>query len=684
VLRLVLAGQFETPRRVDRSTDPGLEAICLKAMSPEPAGRYSSARALADDIERWMADEPVIARRDPLVARAARWVRRHRTLAAAVVVSLTVAAVASGVGAMLINVQRADAVAQRRRAETNLARARQVVDEMYTRVAGELDDIPRMDDYQRTVLENAGAFYEREALPQSSDPATRLAAAGTQLRLADIRWKLGRLAEARAAARRALELYEELTREAPGEPDRRLGSAAARATLGQIALDARDFGGAAEQHQRSIALREGLIADFPSVLRYRLDLGVAWRSLGDALLQNHRLDEADSAYREAMVRLEPLAGEHPGDQEVRVALADTLDDVANLETQRNRDAESERLRRRALELRRSALETHPRDLGARCRVAWGLNNLGYTLVRLGRVSEADPVLREAIARCERIHDEHPDIPANRIELSLALSHRGDLLLPVALAEAVLCYRRAIEALRSDSTDTAESSETRDRLAPLLYALARAEQEHGSIDEADGHVREAIRACELALQEHVNDRSFRDLQGQAWLLLGLIARDRGRTEDAVACSRRAAEFHESLLREIPGDPQIRGSFIADLTEGLGKTLRQMGQVREALSSYRRAADLLAAMEHMDPTDLYNLACSLAQCSALGPLAESSIPASKAAEDADRAVEAFRRAVDSGTCTYEGVRDDTDLDPLRGRADFRALVMDLAFPADPFAR
>ena len=168
LLRMVHAGQFEPPRRIDRSIDPGLEAICLKAMVTEPAGRYPSAQALADDIERWMADEPVNARRDPPAARVARWVRRHRTLAAGVVVSLAVAAITSGVGAMLIDVQRADAVAQRGRAEANLSRAQQVVDEMYTRVAGELEDVPLMDDYRRTVLEKAGAFYEREALPQTA------------------------------------------------------------------------------------------------------------------------------------------------------------------------------------------------------------------------------------------------------------------------------------------------------------------------------------------------------------------------------------------------------------------------------------------------------------------------------------------------------------------------------------
>src|SRR4051812_43157636 len=46
-------------------------------MALQPADRYASANALAQDVEHWLADEPVSARRDPLPARAARWARKH-------------------------------------------------------------------------------------------------------------------------------------------------------------------------------------------------------------------------------------------------------------------------------------------------------------------------------------------------------------------------------------------------------------------------------------------------------------------------------------------------------------------------------------------------------------------------------------------------------------------------------
>jgi hypothetical protein len=120
------------------------------------------------------------------------------------------------------------------------------------------------------------------------------------------------------------------------------------------------------------------------------------------------------------------------------------------------------------------------------------------------------------------------------------------------------------------------------------------------------------------------------------------------------------------------------------EGLGKTYRQLGRTADALASYRRAADVLAAMgRQTDPTDVYNLACCLAQCAALGMAAEGPGAAPRSAHDADRALAALRRAIEAGGCDRADVDRDTDLDPLRTRPGFRALRLDLDFPAEPFA-
>jgi serine/threonine protein kinase len=79
VLRQVERGEFRLPRQVDPAIDRALEAICLKAMANRPEGRYASCRALAEDVERWMADEAVEAYAEPWARTLTRWLARHRT-----------------------------------------------------------------------------------------------------------------------------------------------------------------------------------------------------------------------------------------------------------------------------------------------------------------------------------------------------------------------------------------------------------------------------------------------------------------------------------------------------------------------------------------------------------------------------------------------------------------------------
>ena len=74
---------FAPPGSVEATVPKALEAVCLKALRRDPNDRYHSAGALALEIERWLADEPVDAWPEPPHVRARRWVKRHRAVAAA-------------------------------------------------------------------------------------------------------------------------------------------------------------------------------------------------------------------------------------------------------------------------------------------------------------------------------------------------------------------------------------------------------------------------------------------------------------------------------------------------------------------------------------------------------------------------------------------------------------------------
>jgi tRNA A-37 threonylcarbamoyl transferase component Bud32 len=100
ILSRVQRGDFPPPRSVLPEVPRPLEAVCLKAMALEPGDRYPSARALEDDLERWLADEPVVAWREPPATRLARWARRRKSWALAAALALLSAAAVSGVAAV--------------------------------------------------------------------------------------------------------------------------------------------------------------------------------------------------------------------------------------------------------------------------------------------------------------------------------------------------------------------------------------------------------------------------------------------------------------------------------------------------------------------------------------------------------------------------------------------------------
>ena len=91
-LKAVREAAVVPPRHRDPSVPQALEAICLKALSARPEDRYPSARTLAEDVTKWLADEPVSAWREPWPVRGRRWVKRHRTAVAATAAACAAAA----------------------------------------------------------------------------------------------------------------------------------------------------------------------------------------------------------------------------------------------------------------------------------------------------------------------------------------------------------------------------------------------------------------------------------------------------------------------------------------------------------------------------------------------------------------------------------------------------------------
>src|SRR5262249_46295016 len=156
------------PRALHPGVPPALEAVCLKAMALRPEDRYPSAQALAEEIERWLADEPVLARPDPLLVRIGRWSRRHGVLVAAASSLLITATMPLSVGTVLIGRaqsqtqrQRDEAQRQRNRAEVSFRQAREAVDRYFTRVSEDtLLNEPGLQSLRKRLLEDALTYYQ--------------------------------------------------------------------------------------------------------------------------------------------------------------------------------------------------------------------------------------------------------------------------------------------------------------------------------------------------------------------------------------------------------------------------------------------------------------------------------------------------------------------------------------------
>jgi serine/threonine protein kinase len=174
------------PRRLDSTIPVELETIVLKATAKGPADRYASARELADDLQRFLDNRPILARRPTLLERATKWGRRHRSVVVSAVVLLLAAVAGLLTTTLLIanehaatraayqrEQQRAhEASEQRQRAEENFRQARKAVDYLIHLGDKELDDQPPVRGVRRRMLEAALGYYQ-DFVDQPQDPSIR-------------------------------------------------------------------------------------------------------------------------------------------------------------------------------------------------------------------------------------------------------------------------------------------------------------------------------------------------------------------------------------------------------------------------------------------------------------------------------------------------------------------------------
>jgi hypothetical protein len=199
------------PSRLQPGTPPELETICLKCLEKDPVRRYASAQELADELQRFLQGEPILARPAGPVERALKWARRKPAWAA-LGATVLLALVLLSVGVVLLLSANAEEARQRQRAEDNAAQAaanakraaaaqklaedkerqarenyrtaQEAVDKLFVQVMDtNLLKAEAMQEVRKLLLREALPLCERLLQQQGDDPHVLLSVARNHLRI---------------------------------------------------------------------------------------------------------------------------------------------------------------------------------------------------------------------------------------------------------------------------------------------------------------------------------------------------------------------------------------------------------------------------------------------------------------------------------------------------------------------
>jgi hypothetical protein len=143
----ILESEIRSPRQLNPVIPKDLETVVLTAVAKEPAGRYPTAQAMADDLTRFLEHKPIEARRPSAMDRVKKWSRRHRTVVRSAVLVLLVMVVGFGLSTFLVLRKHEEAIRhaaearrQRDRAEANLRLAMSALGEMCAAIERSSED----------------------------------------------------------------------------------------------------------------------------------------------------------------------------------------------------------------------------------------------------------------------------------------------------------------------------------------------------------------------------------------------------------------------------------------------------------------------------------------------------------------------------------------------------------------
>ncbi len=446
--------------RGTRRLDPDLNTIIRKAMEKEPAHRYQSALALAEDVQRYLANEPILAQPPSTVTVIRKLVARHKApfaFAAMLVVLLATFAV-------LMTIQARRIARERDRANAEAEASRQITDFLVSLF--EVSDPGEARGNSITAREILDSGSRKIARGLEHQPVTQARLMDT---MGNVYRSLGLYAPAASMLRQAVALKERAL--GPDHPD----VARSLNALGWTYTWQGEYANAQLLHQRALHTFESTFGpDHTDVGWSCYYLGASAASMGDAQRAMPLLERASRIFERN------LGPDH-------VAVSWCANDLAVAHQNIGDLASAKVLYERALRIKLKTLGPDHPD------VARGLNNLGFTLTRMGRYAEAKPPLERSLAINEKaLGPNHPDIAQNLHSLGELLRRMGQY------AEARRLLERAQVILENsvgpDHIDLAE----------VINTLADVHQDTSRYDLAEPLYLRALAIREKALApDHVD-------------------------------------------------------------------------------------------------------------------------------------------------------------------------------------
>ncbi|MGE0812481.1 MAG: protein kinase [Vicinamibacterales bacterium] len=383
-----------------------LDTVVMTAIAKDPARRYGTAAALAEDLDRALRGEPIHARPHTAWYRARKFVARNR-----------VAAVAALVVALSLGAGAASTAYQARRAERRFQQVRALANAFVFDVHDRIATLPGATSARKAIVETALTYLEnlREEATGDASLARELAAAYEKVAGVQghpLQANLGDPAGALVSYARAGELLAPLA--ARGDRPAILALGAVEMRSGQVLRARGDGAGAIAAFERARTLGEQADRARPDRDSANL-LGELYSDIARWARDSRDTERANEAAERAMTYAERLVALDGGDARARDGLATALNALGSARLVSSRLGEAADAFRRGIEVREALVAASPRDVDLRRGLLVSYGNLGDVLAgrngqNLGDVAGGSEALRRA---ADLAHGLLADDPADR-------------------------------------------------------------------------------------------------------------------------------------------------------------------------------------------------------------------------------------------------------------------------------